>query len=117
MDEFKYLRSVLQNNGDIDAFTHNIRAGWVIKWRHVEWVLCDKRVSVKLKGKCYRTVVRPALLYRSKCWPVESNTHGCPERTGLGISASGASRSGRYVKVKMREYWHGGLAWLRDDAW
>ena len=26
-------------------------------------VLCDRRMNVKIKGKVYRTVVRPALMY------------------------------------------------------
>ena len=34
-------------------------------------MLCDKRMSVRLKGKVYHTVVRPAILYGSKCWPIK----------------------------------------------
>ncbi|KAF3680921.1 putative DNA-directed RNA polymerases IV and V subunit 2-like [Capsicum annuum] len=37
-------------------------------------VLCDKKVPPKLKGKFYRVVVRPALLYGAECWPVK-NSH------------------------------------------
>ena len=29
---------------------------------------CDKRVSLGLKGKVYRMVVRPAVLYGLECW-------------------------------------------------
>jgi len=34
-------------------------------------VLFDKRVSVGLKGKVYRMVVRPAILHGSECWPIK----------------------------------------------
>ena len=54
-DTFRYLRSMLQRDGDIDAdVSHRIKAGW-IKWRQASDVLCDKRVPQKLKGKFYRT--------------------------------------------------------------
>ena len=34
-------------------------------------MLCDKRVPLGLKGKVYRMVVRPAVLYGSECWPLK----------------------------------------------
>ncbi|KAF3647730.1 hypothetical protein FXO38_07114 [Capsicum annuum] len=37
-------------------------------------VLCDKKVPPKLKGKFYRVIVWPAMLYRIECWPVK-NSH------------------------------------------
>nr|CDJ93072.1 RNA-directed DNA polymerase (reverse transcriptase) domain containing protein [Haemonchus contortus] len=36
----------------------------------VNQVLCDRRCSRTLKGKVYRAVVRPTMLYSSECWPV-----------------------------------------------
>ena len=59
-DTFRYLGSMLQRDGDIDAdVSHRIKAGW-IKWRQASGILCDKRVPQKLKGKFYRTTIKPA---------------------------------------------------------
>jgi len=59
---FKYLGSIVQNDGEIEAdISHRIQTGW-LKWRSASDVLCDKKVPLKLKGKFYRTAVRPALL-------------------------------------------------------
>ena len=42
-----------------------------MKWRQASGVLCDKRVPQKLKGKFYRTAIRPATLYGAECWPTK----------------------------------------------
>jgi hypothetical protein len=42
-----------------------------MKWRQASSILCDKRVPQKLKGKFYRTVIRPAMLYGVECWPTK----------------------------------------------
>jgi hypothetical protein len=34
-------------------------------------VLCDPRVPLKLKGKFYRTVIQPTILYGAECWPTK----------------------------------------------
>ena len=69
---FKYLGSLVQNDGEIEAdVSHRIQVGW-LKWRRASSVLCDKKVPLKLKGKFYRTPVRPALLYGTECWAVKS---------------------------------------------
>ncbi|KAF3626060.1 hypothetical protein FXO37_30537 [Capsicum annuum] len=61
-------------SGETDEnVTHRIRVGW-LKWRLASGVLYDKKVSLKLKGKFYRVVVHPALLYEAECWPVK-NSH------------------------------------------
>ena len=66
-DTFRYLGSMLQRDGDIDADdSHRIKTGW-IKWRQASGILCDKSIPQKLKGKFYRMTIRPAMLYGAEC--------------------------------------------------
>ncbi|KAM2752269.1 hypothetical protein EV2_001336 [Malus domestica] len=70
-DRFRYLGSILQKNGELDGdLNHRIQAGWM-KWKSASGVLCDRRMPLKLKGKFYRTAIRPAMLYGTKCWAVK----------------------------------------------
>jgi hypothetical protein len=70
-DTFRYLRSMLQKNGDIDKdVSHRIKVSW-LEWCQASGVLCDPRVSLKLKSKFYRTAIRTAMLYRTECWPTK----------------------------------------------
>ncbi|XP_070013898.1 uncharacterized protein [Nicotiana sylvestris] len=65
---------IKQGNEEIDKdVAHRIGAGWM-KWRLASGVLCDRNVPLRLKGKFYRVVVRLAMLYGAKCWPVK-NSH------------------------------------------
>ena len=67
-DCFKYLGAFVQGDGGIDEdIKHRIQMGWQ-KWRGASGVLCDRKVPLRLKGKFYRVVVRPALLYGAECW-------------------------------------------------
>ena len=71
VEKFKYLGSIVQQNGEIDEdINQRIKVGWQ-KWKQATGVLCDKRMPVRLKGKVYRAVVRPAILYDSECWPIK----------------------------------------------
>lgn len=49
---------------------HRIKCGWM-KWREASGVLCDRRIPIRLKGKFYKTVVRPAMMYGSECWAID----------------------------------------------
>ena len=68
---FKHLGSIIQkdreNNSDVN---HRIQAGW-LKWRSATGVLCDRNIPLWLKGKFYRTAIRPALLYGTECWAIK----------------------------------------------
>ena len=65
-EEFRYLGSLVTTDGNsASATTARVSAGW-LKWRATTGVLCDKRIPERLKGKAYRTIIRPALLYGSE---------------------------------------------------
>jgi hypothetical protein len=71
-DTFRYLGSILQKDEDINEdLNHRIKVGW-LKWCQTSDVLCEPRVSLKLKGKFYRTAIRPAMLYGAERWPIKS---------------------------------------------
>ncbi|KAL6565419.1 hypothetical protein OROHE_004474 [Orobanche hederae] len=44
---------------------------WWLKWKSATGVLCDPHTPHRLKGKFYRTAIRPALLYGTECWAVK----------------------------------------------
>lgn len=50
--------------------THTVQAGRR-NWRKMPGVLCDYQINAKLKGKLYKTVVRPAMVYGSETWPLK----------------------------------------------
>ena len=71
LENFKYLGSKVASNGNMDAeITHRVQAGWR-NWRKMSGVLCDGEINVKLKGKVYKTVVRPAMMYGAETWPLK----------------------------------------------
>ncbi|XP_009803062.1 uncharacterized protein [Nicotiana sylvestris] len=72
-DSFKHLGSIIEGNGEIDKdVTHRIGAEWM-RWRLASGVFCDKNVPPGLKGKLYRVVVRPTILYGDECWLVKKS--------------------------------------------
>ncbi|XP_065862596.1 uncharacterized protein, partial [Euphorbia lathyris] len=70
-DCFRYLGSIIQTDGEVDGdVAHRIKAGWS-KWKSATGFLCDPGMPNRLKGKFYRTAIRPALLYGTECWAVK----------------------------------------------
>ena len=62
--EFKYLRSMMQESGSCEKeVKKRVQAEWN-GWRKVSRVICDRRLPVRVKGKLYSSVVRPAMVYR-----------------------------------------------------
>jgi hypothetical protein len=63
VSEFKYLGSTFQENGECEReVARRIQVGWA-GWKKVSGVLCDKNISMKVKGKIHKTVVWPAMMY------------------------------------------------------
>ena len=68
---FKYMGSTLAEDVELDAeVTHRVQSG-LKNWMRVYGVLCDRRMNTKIKGKVYRTVVRPALVYGADTWALK----------------------------------------------
>ncbi|KAI5090197.1 hypothetical protein C0J45_20332, partial [Silurus meridionalis] len=64
VEEFRYLGSTVQSNGEcVREVKKRVQAGWSGWRRVIAGEICDRRVSARGKGKFYRTVVRPAMLY------------------------------------------------------
>ncbi|KAK3516480.1 hypothetical protein QTP70_017817, partial [Hemibagrus guttatus] len=56
-------KTTVQSNGECGKeVKKRVQVGWN-GWRKVSGVLCDRKISARIKGKVYRTVVRPAMLY------------------------------------------------------
>ena len=69
---FKYLGSHVSEDGELDVeIKHRVQCGWNA-WRKLSGILCDQRVSARIKGKVYKTAVRPAMLYGSETWAVKA---------------------------------------------
>ena len=63
VEDFKYLGSTVQSNGECGREVKNrVQAGWN-GWRRMSGVICDRRVPARVKGKVYKVAVRPAMLY------------------------------------------------------
>ena len=99
MSSFKYLGSIIQSNGEIDGdVIHRIQAGWM-KWRNASGFICDRKIPNKLKGKFYRTAIRPAMLYGSECWALKGQ-----QEQKMGVAEMRMLRwmSGHTRKDKLR---------------
>lgn len=105
---FKYLGSVVNQQGDCDQdVNHRVSVGW-LKWQQNTPLFCDKRMPVKLKGKLYSTVVRPALTYGAKCWTLNSSNlqrMNTTEMKMLRMSA-GVTRKDRIRNTHIRGTLH-----------
>ena len=56
------MGSTVSSDGRCEEVRRRIQAGWT-SWKKVSGVLCDRKLSAMVKGKMYKSVVRPAMLY------------------------------------------------------
>ena len=64
--------SIIPEDGELIKVTNKIKIGWV-KWGRAFVVLCDRRIPLRLKGKLYKIVVKPVMIYKSECWALKNN--------------------------------------------
>ena len=71
MNTFKYLGATLAENGDLDTeMMHRLQSGWK-HWKRISGILCDRRISFRVKGKIYKRVVRLAMIYGAETWAMK----------------------------------------------
>ena len=81
--EFKYLGSILTEEGGTEkAVRQRIKVVWQ-KWREVSGVILDRRMPLKLRMKIYKTVLRPVLLYGAETWSLRKKEEDVLERTEM----------------------------------
>ena len=91
VEEFKYLGSTVQMDGRTGREVwKRIQAGWGA-WRKITRVLCYRRVLSKLKGRLYKVMLRPAMLYRME---VVSTMKRAEEKNGGGGNENAAILTG-----------------------
>jgi exonuclease III len=105
VSRFKYLGSVVCEEGgceeDVKA---RVKAAWN-KWREMSGIMCDKRMPIQLKAKVYKTVVRPVLMYGSELWALRKAEQQLIERTEMRMLRwmLGVSRMERIRNVEIRK--------------
>ena len=99
---FKYLGSTVSSDGRCEV-VRRIQAGWM-SWRKVSGVLCDRKLSAKVKGIMYKSVVRPAMLYGMETVAVTERQMGKMEVAELKMVrwALGVTRKDKIRNKYMR---------------
>ena len=64
----KYIGSSVEETGGMTTEISRSVSAARRNWKRCCGVLCDRRMPVELKGKVYKTVIRPALLYGAETW-------------------------------------------------
>ena len=70
---FRHIDDRLNASGRCEAaVTGKTRMGWK-KFRQCSEILFEKRFSLRMKGKIYKSYVRSAMLYGSEMWYLKEN--------------------------------------------
>jgi hypothetical protein len=83
VETFKYLGSMLNAKGGCEVDVRNRKKAAWQKWRDLTGVLCDQKISVQLRGKVYRTMIRPVLIYGAEAWALRRREEEQLERTEM----------------------------------
>ncbi|XP_042869071.1 uncharacterized protein LOC122251315 [Penaeus japonicus] len=63
VEEFMYLGSTVQADGGSEKeVVKRIQAGWGA-WKKITELMCDRRVPEMVKGRMYKTTMRPTMMY------------------------------------------------------
>ena len=123
--EFKYLGSTVQESGSCEReIKRRVQARWN-EWKKVSGVICDRRLSARVKGKVYSSVVRPVMMYGLETVAITKKQVEEMEvaemkmlRFAMGVTRKDKKRN-EYIKstvkverlgIKMRE---GRMRWYR----
>ncbi|XP_068238484.1 uncharacterized protein [Palaemon carinicauda] len=70
-EKFKYLVLYVEETAELQMEVNSrIQAGWN-NWKRLSDVMCARSINLKLKGKLYKTVVRPAIIYGAETWSLK----------------------------------------------
>jgi len=83
VENFRYLGAVIHTQGGSEEGIKARIAAACKKWQELTEVLCDRRMPIALKGKVYRTMIRPVLIYGSEAWTLRRREEGHLERTEM----------------------------------
>ena len=114
---FKYLGSTVSSNGRWEEqVRRRIQAGWM-SWKKVYGVLCDRKLLARVKGKTYKSVVRPVMLYEIETVVVTERQVGEMEVEELKMVrwALGVTRKDKIRNVYVRGT--ANIAKLGDKIW
>ena len=101
LNTFKYIGATLADNGDLDAEMTHIQSGWK-NLKRVSDILCDRGIRLRVKGKVYKTVVRPAMVYSAETWGVKKAQEKKLDVAEMRILMSGVTKLDRIRNERIR---------------